>query len=56
MQVTSTFLDPADFKFRKGIRTRYAKLMARSEMYGVLTLQNLSTIAPGAFGPASTLY
>lgn len=56
MQVTSTFLDPADFKFRKGIRTRYAKLMARAEFFGVLTLNNLSTIAPGAFGPASTLY
>ena len=56
MQVSSTFLDPNDFRFRKGIRTRYAKLMCRSEFYGVLTLSNLSTASAGAFGPATTEY
>lgn len=56
LQVSSTFLDPNDFKFRKGIRTRYAKLLARSEFFGVLTLNNLSTLTPGSFGPGSTQY
>lgn len=56
LQISSTFLDPNDFKFRKGIRTRYSKLLARSEFYAVLTLNNLSTLAPGAFGAGSTLY
>lgn len=56
LQVSSTFLDPNDFKFRKGIRTRYAKLLARAEFYGILTLQNLAGLTPGAFGQASTLY
>jgi hypothetical protein len=37
----ATFLDPADFSFRKGLRTRYAKRMARSEFYGVVTVNNL---------------
>jgi len=56
LQISSTFLDPNDFKFRKGIRTRYAKLLARSEFYGVLSLSNLTTLSPGSFGAASTLY
>lgn len=56
LQISSTFLDPNDFKFRKGIRTRYSKLLARAEFYGVLTLTNLSTLAPGAFGVQNTLY
>lgn len=51
MQTTGTFLDPNDFKSRKGLRTRYAKLMARPEFYGKVTLSNLTSIAPGAFGP-----
>lgn len=34
LQVTATFLDPNDFQFRKGLRTRYAKKMVRSEFFG----------------------
>lgn len=56
LQVSSTFLDPNDFRFRKGIRTRYAKLLARAEFYGILTLSNLTSLTPGAFGAGSTLY
>lgn len=56
LQISATFLDPNDFKFRKGIRTRYAKLLCRSEFYGVLTLNNLATLSPGSFGSGSTLY
>ncbi len=41
LQVTPTFLDPNDFSFRKGMRTRYAKKMLRSEFYGSLTVTNL---------------
>ncbi len=56
LQVTQSFLDPSDFVFRKGLRTRYAKLACRSEFYGKLTLQNLDTVTPGAFGAGTTLY
>jgi hypothetical protein len=56
LQVSATFLDPNDFRFRKGIRTRYAKLLARSEFYGTVTLSNLTTISPTGFGAGSTLY
>jgi hypothetical protein len=41
LQVTPTFLDPNDFSFRKGLRTRYAKKLLRSEFYGQITVQNL---------------
>jgi hypothetical protein len=41
LQVTPTFLDPNDFSFRKGLRTRYAKKMLRSEFYGSIRIQNL---------------
>lgn len=41
LQVTPTFLDPNDFSFRKGLRTRYARKLLRSEFYGQLTVQNL---------------
>lgn len=41
LQITPTFLDPNDFSFRKGIRTRYAKKLLRSEYYGQMTVQNL---------------
>lgn len=41
LQVTPTFLDPSDFSFRKGLRTRYAKKMLRPDFYGQLTIQNL---------------
>lgn len=33
LQITATFLDPADFTLRKGLRTRYATKMLRSEFY-----------------------
>jgi Major capsid protein Gp23 len=56
LQVTATFLDPNDFRFRKGMRTRYAKLLARAEFYGKLTVNSLTSLSPGAFGPGSTLY
>ena len=41
LQVTPTFLDPDDFSFRKGMRTRYAKRMLRPEYYGVVTVTGL---------------
>ena len=41
LQVTPTFLDPNDFSFRKGLRTRYAKKMLRPEFYGSIRVQNL---------------
>lgn len=41
LQVTATFLDPNDFQFRKGLRTRYAKKMVRSEFYGRVLLTGL---------------
>lgn len=51
LQVTATFLDPNDFVFRKGLRTRYAKLLARPEFYGILNVSHLPSLSPGAFGP-----
>ena len=44
LQVTPTFLDPDDFTFRKGLRTRYAKKMLRPEYYGAITVQGMPTI------------
>jgi hypothetical protein len=41
LQVTPTFLDPSDFGFRKGLRSRYAKKLTRSSFYGQLTISNL---------------
>lgn len=41
LQVTPTFLDPADFSFRKGLRTRYGKKVLRSEYYGLITFTGL---------------
>jgi hypothetical protein len=41
LQVTPTFLDPSDMSFRKGLRTRYAKKLLRSEYYGQLRVLNL---------------
>ena len=34
LQVTPTFLDPATFEFKKGMRTRYAKKLVNSSYYG----------------------
>jgi len=44
LQVTPTFLDPNDFTFRKGVRTRYATRMLRPEYYGVLNVSGLPTV------------
>lgn len=44
LQVTPTFLDPDDFTFRKGLRTRYAKKMLRNEFYGRVTVSGLPTV------------
>ncbi len=44
LQVTPTFLDPDDFTFRKGLRTRYAKKMLRPEYYGLIKLNGLPTV------------
>lgn len=41
LQVTATFLDPDNFQFRKAMRTRYAKKLVRSELYGRVTVSNL---------------
>lgn len=41
LQVTPTFLDPSDFSFRKGLRTRYASKLLRPEYYGQLRITNL---------------
>lgn len=56
LQVTATFLDPNDFKFRKGLRTRYSKLLCRSEFYAKLKLLNLGSITPSGSGAGTTLY
>jgi hypothetical protein len=41
MQVTSAFLDPADWSLRKGIRTRYTKKVVNPDFYGIVTVTNL---------------
>jgi hypothetical protein len=41
LQITPTFLDPNDFTFRKGMRTRYAKKLLRQEFYGQMRILNL---------------
>lgn len=41
LQVTATFLDPNDFTYRKGLRTRYAKKMVRSEFYGKIRVTGI---------------
>lgn len=44
LQVTPTFMDPNDFTFRKGVRTRYATRMLRPEYYGVVTCSGLPAV------------
>jgi len=44
LQVTPTFLDPNDFTFRKGVRTRYATRMLRNEYYGVINVSGLPSV------------
>jgi len=43
LQVTPTFLDPDDFTFRKGMRTRYSKKMLRTEYYATIAISGLPT-------------
>ena len=43
LQVTPTFLDPNDFSFRKGMRTRYAKKLLRPEYYATVDITGLPT-------------
>lgn len=43
LQVTPTFLDPDDFSFRKGMRTRYGKKVLRSEYYATVDVVGLPT-------------
>jgi len=38
LQMTPTFLDPDDQTYRKGLRTRYATKLLRSEWYGRVTI------------------
>jgi len=44
LQVTPTFLDPDDFTFRKGLRTRYATKMLRNEFYGRVSVTGMPNI------------
>lgn len=44
LQVTPTFLDPDDFTFRKGLRTRYATKMLRNEFYGTVNVSGLPSV------------
>lgn len=41
LQVTPLMLDPNDFTYRKGLRTRYAKKLTRSDFYGQVRVNNL---------------
>lgn len=40
LEMTTAFLDPADFTLRKGMRTRYAKKLVNKEFYGIVTVTN----------------
>jgi hypothetical protein len=40
LEMTTAFLDPADFTLRKGMRTRYAKKLVNNEFYGIITVTN----------------
>jgi hypothetical protein len=40
MEMTSAFLDPADWSLRKGVRTRYTKKLVNANFYGIITVQN----------------
>lgn len=41
LQVTPTFFNPQDMSLAKGLRTRYAKKLLRSEFYGSMRVLNL---------------
>lgn len=36
LQVTPTFMDPNDFSFKKGMRTRYAKKLVNANYFGTV--------------------
>lgn len=42
--VTPTIYAPEDFTPRKGVMTRYAKQMVRSDFYGTVTVQDLNVV------------
>jgi hypothetical protein len=42
--VTPTIYAPEDFTPRKGVMTRYAKKLVRSDFYGSVTVQDLNVI------------
>ena len=48
LQVTPTWLDPTNFRFRKGLRTRYAKKMLRREYYGTVSVTGLPVVTMNA--------
>ena len=41
MEMTGSFLDPADWSLRKGVRTRYAKKLVNNNFFGLITVSNL---------------
>lgn len=41
LSVTPTFLDPSDQSYKKGLRTRYAKKLLRSDFYGKVSVTSL---------------
>jgi hypothetical protein len=44
LQVTPTWQDPETFRFKKGMRSRYATKMLRPEYYGIVTVAGLPTV------------
>lgn len=42
--VTPTIYAPEDFTPRKGVMTRYAKKMVRSDFYGTVTVMDMNVI------------
>jgi len=41
MQITPTFLDPVDFQMKKGVRSRYANKLVRSQYLGRINITSL---------------
>lgn len=48
LQVTPTFLDPANFELRKALRTRYGRRMVRPEFFGCITVVNVDNATRAA--------
>jgi hypothetical protein len=44
LQVTPTWQDPSTFAYKKGLRSRFASKLLRSEYYGVITVSGLPTV------------